>query len=131
MVKNILYLKLVTGESIVATCSQDPNDKESIMIKHPLELHTQNSTMGASVKLAKWIPHIKKDLFSIHSDDIIVMERPTDAIVEYYEEGLSVLKDKFVEKKATYKPTKKDMEESENQLIAMMEYLSNTHITVH
>ena len=131
MAKNVLYLKLVTGEDIVAVCSQDPNDKESIMIKHPLELHTQNSSLGASVKLAKWIPHIKKELFSIHSDDIIVMERPTDAIVEYYEEGLSVLKDKFVEKKATYKPTKKDMEESENQLIAMMEYLSNTHITVH
>ena len=131
MAKNVLYLKLVTGEDIVAVCSQDPNDKESIMIKHPLELHTQNSSLGASVKLAKWIPHIKKHLFSIHSDDIIVMERPTDAIVEYYEEGLSILKDKFVEKKVTFKPTKKDIEESENQLMAMMEYLSNTHITIH
>lgn len=129
MAKNILYLKLVTGESIVATCSQDPNDKESIMVKHPLELHTRNSSMGASVKLAKWIPHIKKNLFSIHSDDIIVMERPTDAILEYYQEGLEVLKDKFVEKKFTQK--KVDIKNQEEQLFAMMEYLANTEITIH
>ena len=129
MAKNILYLKLVTGESIVATCSQDPNDKESIMVKYPLELHTQNSTMGASVKLAKCIPHIKKNLFSIHSDDIIVMERPTDAIVEYYEEGLAVLKDKYVEKKIRRRNI--DMKDQEEQLLAMMEYLANTEITIH
>ena len=117
MAKNILYLKLVTGESIVATCSQDPNDKESIMVKHPLELHTQNSTMGASVKLAKWIPHIKKNLFSIHSDDIIVKE------------GLAVLKDKYVEKKIRRRNI--DMKDQEEQLLAMMEYLANTEITIH
>ena len=130
MAKNVLYLKLVTGESIVATCSQDPNDKESIMVKHPLELHTQNSTLGASVKLAKWIPHIKKNTFSIHSDDIIVMERPTEAIVEYYQEGLEVLKDKFVEKRFTAK-SKRIERETEEQLFAMMEYLANTEITIH
>ena len=129
MTKNVLYLKLVTGEDIVAVCAQDPNDKESIMIREPLQLYTQNSTMGASVKLAKWIPHIKKKNFTIHSDDIIVMERPTDAIVEYYEEGLAVLKDKYVEKKIRRRNI--DMKDQEEQLLAMMEYLANTEITIH
>ena len=129
MTKNVLYLKLVTGEDIVAVCAQDPNDKESIMIRDPLQLYTQNSTMGASVKLAKWIPHIKKKSFTIHSDDIIVMERPTDAIVEYYEEGIQVLKDKYVEKR--FRSSKQNREDQEEQLIAMMEYIANTEITIH
>ena len=79
--------------------------------------------------ITKWIPHIKKNLFSIHSDDIIIMERPTDAIVEYYEEGLAVLKDKYVEKKIRRRNI--DMKDQEEQLLAMMEYLANTEITIH
>ena len=57
------------------------------------------------------------------------MERPTDAIVEYYEEGLAVLKDKYVEKKIRRRNI--DMKDQEEQLLAMMEYLANTEITIH
>ena len=134
MSQNVLYLKLVTGENIVSVCAQDPNDKESIMLKHPLEIHTENMSLGARVRLSKWIPHIKKMQFSIHSDDIIVMERPIEAIIDYYNEGVKVLKTKVIEKKTETQIVKLDestREDMESSLIAMMEYLSNTAITIH
>ena len=42
--------------------------------------------MGAGVRLAKWIPHSKQMEYVIHIDDIIVMTKPIESLIEYYYE---------------------------------------------
>lgn len=47
MKENILYLKLVTGEDILAKCLKSKEGKDTVKINSPLQIHTTNMSMGA------------------------------------------------------------------------------------
>ena len=126
MKENILYLKLVTGEDILAKCLKTDKSKDTVKINSPLQIHTTNMSMGAGVRLAKWIPHSKQMEYVIHIDDIIVMTKPIESLIEYYYEALDVLKDKTLKT-----VTQKDKEQYLKDSLEYLEFISNTDITVH
>ena len=126
MSQSILYLKLVSGDDIVAVCE----DKKDIMkIKEPLQLHTYNTNFGASVRFSKWIPHVEKNVFEIHSEDIMVAAEPQNDIKKYYTTSIKKMKDM----EHYYEKEELEDELSFDKLKEYMDMLrlANNDITVH
>lgn len=118
MSQNILYLKLVTGENIIADV--DKNDEEFLIIYQPLELHVKNTYQGASVHLSKWIPFTVEEEFVLPNKHVLLAAPPSKDILDYYLEGLETLR------------KNKEREDDEmEQLLAMVERYANTKIMVH
>lgn len=121
MSQNILYLKLVTGENIIADVDQ--NDEEFLIIYQPLELHVTNTYQGASVNLSKWIPFTVEEEFVLPNKHVLLVAAPSKDILDYYLEGLEALR-----------KNKNDIEREDDemeQLLAMVQRYANTKIMVH
>ena len=79
--EEVLYIKLVTGEEIVAEVIS--ND-EYMTINNPLQIHVQNTNRGAGVSFTKWIPHVAVDSFKIRWSHVIVLSHIDDELREFY-----------------------------------------------
>jgi len=121
MSQNILYLKLVTGENIIADVDQ--NDEEFLILYQPLELHVKNAYQGASVNLSKWIPFTSEEEFVLPSKHILLITTPSKDILDYYFEGIETL--------LRYKNEEKTPRDELEELLAMYQRYANTNTMVH
>lgn len=119
---DIVYLKLVTGEDIVAYV--DVADDEYISIHQPIQFFTYNTTEGAVVRSAKWIPFSKETEIVLRARHVILSLKPTKDIRDYYLEILDILEQ-------NENPESEEQQEAEDYIRALFERHSNTSITVH
>lgn len=119
---NIVYLKLVTGEDIVAYV--DTADDEYILIHQPIQFFTYNTQKGAIVRSAKWIPFSDETDLVLRTRDVVLSLKPTNDIRDYYLESLDILEQ-------NENPKNEEQQEAEDYIRALFERHSNTSITVH
>ena len=123
MIEDILYLKLITGEDIVSLV--DSGDDEYLHLTDPIIIYNLNTQRGSMLRAAKWIPYINEDNFSIKHSHIVVKEKPSPQIEEYYFEVIDNLQ--------SYRDIEDYTEEdySDEELRAFYEMSANTDIKVH
>lgn len=119
---DIVYLKLVTGEDIVAYV--DTADEEYISIHRPVQFFTHNTSKGAVVRSAKWIPFSQENDLVLRTRDVVLSLNPTKDIRDYYLETLDILEQ-------NENPKSEEQQEAEDYIRALFERHSNTSITVH
>lgn len=82
---DVLYLKLISGEEIVANSNVF---EEGILVTDPLELHTVSRNNGAFVRLTKWIPHVATNEFMLEHKHVMFYSEPLADIRDYYLEAV-------------------------------------------
>ncbi len=78
----VLYLKLVTGEDIVAEV--EDSDPDFYYVTVPIRVHTINTEAGAVMRASKWIPFIPDKTFQIDARNVIVVAEANQEVIEYY-----------------------------------------------
>jgi hypothetical protein len=113
MQEDIIYLKLITGEDIVTYV--DTANEEYVSIHKPVQFFMHNTTKGAVIRSAKWIPFSDEIDLVLRTKDIVLSLKPTNDILNYYLETVVIL-------------------DQRDGLTEEREYnsiYSNTNITVH
>ena len=132
---DIVYLKLVSGESIVSYV--ETIDEEYVQTYKPVQLHTINSMDGALIRTTKWIPFTDQNDFPIKVKNILLIATPTEEIEKYYIRSLEVLDDEeedyFLEEKEEWSDVFYEDEQSwdEEAVHAFNELAANNQIKVH
>tara|TARA_R110002167_G_scaffold319833_1_gene525620 strand:+ start:56 stop:457 length:402 start_codon:yes stop_codon:yes gene_type:complete len=132
---DIVYLKLVSGESIVSYV--ETIDEEYVQTYKPVQLHTINSMNGALIRTTKWIPFTDQNDFPIKVKNILLIATPTEEIEKYYIRSLEVLDDEeedyFLEEKEEWSDVFYEDEQSwdEEAVHAFNELAANNQIKVH
>jgi|TARA_R110000822_G_scaffold101567_3_gene227799 hypothetical protein len=139
---DIVYLKLVSGESILAYAENV--DDEYVHAYKPIQLHTVNSIDGALIRTTKWIAFTDQNEFSIRIKNILVIAKPTEEIEKYYLRTLDILDDEeedyLLEERndwsQLFEEDKLDHEswesfENEETIVALNELAANNQIKVH
>ena len=128
---DIVYLKLVSGESIISYAEN--TDEEYVHTYKPIQLHVVNSTSGAWVRTTKWIPFTEQNDFPIKVSNVLIIASPTEDIIKYYLRSLDVLdeetNDELVIGEAKWETF--DEEFDDDRLHAFQELVANTEIKVH
>ena len=133
---DIVYLKLVSGESIVSYV--ETIDEEYVQTYKPVQLHTINSMNGALIRTTKWIPFTDQNDFPIKVKNILLIATPTKEIEKYYIRSLEVLdsreEDYLLEEKEDWDEVFYDEDEDgwdEETIHAFNELAANNQIKVH
>ena len=134
---DIVYLKLVSGESIVSYV--ETIDEEYVQAYKPVQLHTINSMDGALIRTTKWIPFTDQNDFPIKVKNILLIATPTKEIEKYYIRSLEVLdskeeEDYLLEEKEDWDEVFYDEDEDgwdEETVHAFNELAANNQIKVH
>ena len=134
---DIVYLKLVSGESIISYV--ETIDEEYVQAYKPVQLHTINSMDGALIRTTKWIPFTDQNDFPIKVKNILLIATPTEEIEKYYIRSLEVLdskeeEDYLLEEKEDWDEVFYDEDEDgwdEETVHAFNELAANNQIKVH
>tara|TARA_R110001592_G_scaffold31663_4_gene111434 strand:+ start:224 stop:631 length:408 start_codon:yes stop_codon:yes gene_type:complete len=134
---DIVYLKLVSGESIISYV--ETIDEEYVQAYKPVQLHTINSMDGALIRTTKWIPFTDQNDFPIKVKNILLIATPTKEIEKYYIRSLEVLdskeeEDYLLEEKEDWDEVFYDEDEDgwdEETVHAFNELAANNQIKVH
>ena len=129
---DIVYLKLVSGESILAYAEN--SDEEYVHTYKPIQLHVVNSMNGALIRTTKWIPFTKQEDFPIKVNNILIIASPTEDIEKYYLRSLDVLDEEdgdLLLDENLWERSFNEEYETEETLHAIQELVANTEIKVH
>jgi len=133
---DIVYLKLVSGESIISYV--ETIDEEYVQTYKPVQLHTINSMNGSLIRTTKWIPFTNQNSFPIKVKNILLIATPTEDIIKYYLNSLDALDDEeenyLLEEKDKWDEVFYDEDEDgwdEETIHAFNELAANNQIKVH
>ena len=121
---NVVYLKLVTGEDIIAFADYDD---EYVNVYKPIMVHTKNTSRGAVLRSTQWIPFTDQHDFPIKMSNVVIIATPSEDMKEYYHETLDVLDDMTIEKKNQWELH----EEDEETFKAYYELYANNEVQIH
>ncbi len=102
MIEDVVYLKLITGDDIVAMV--ESSNEEYLHVVEPIVIYNLNTQRGSILRATKWIPYLNTDSFSVRHSHIVIIERPSEYIEEYYFdviESLNKQKEEFNEREFT------------------------------
>jgi hypothetical protein len=100
-----ICLKISTGEELVGTTESEHND-EVINIEDPIRIvpgHDDEGNYG--LRLTTFMPFVEDSLFTFKRKDVILYNKPTENLIEYYKD--------YIDKRNKAYQQLKDEEEQE------------------
>lgn len=126
----IVYLKLVTGEDIIAYA--ESVDEEYVHVHKPITVHTKNTERGAILRSTQWIPFTEQNDFPIKRKNIVILSNPSRDMEDYYHETLDILDDMILE---PIDPSQEQLDkldpEDREAYDAFFELYANNEVKVH
>ena len=88
MAANLLILKIITGEEVMAEVISEPNaTSQEYAIKNPVRvvvIPSKNGVNAPTVGFAPWVEWTDEKVFTIHKAHVIVSMKPVQEFINQY-----------------------------------------------
>jgi hypothetical protein len=123
------YLKLVTGDELVAAVHISDDDPSTIVLESPMRLmflpdHSTGSLASFYVTLGPWIPCSNEELFTIDTKNILVMCGVSSDMINQYNLSSKKRLGKLIEPDKAEELVEKESNAADKRIMNLLDGLS-------
>jgi hypothetical protein len=123
------YLKLITGDELVAAVHVSEDNSSTMVLEKPLRLifipdHSTGSLASFYVSLGPWIPCTTDTHFTIKKDSVMVMSSVSSEMIHQYTSSTKNIGGKIVSPEESKEMIDREMHEADERIVNLLDGLS-------
>lgn len=99
---NIYYVRLKTGDEVIAEVVEDHPQLNHIILENPLQVEVQGDDEGTQmIFFSRYNPYAKDTSVKISRDNVVIIQTASDVVTDYYSKSVDFCKS-YIDKKFSH-----------------------------